>query len=544
MISYEAAPDAHPVISGADVWKGPWTPSEDWRFFRWAERRRPDRPRVWQGRLPAESLPGYNPFGWTNVPNTPWGESHFYDYVPAYMPRAEYMMRRGLLFVDGTPLKQIFFPYEKGFPAGGVWIEDDGLTLHFRLPDDGDPAGHRIEFTAREQCFTPAVPYLGYIRVRGLTFEKAGNGFPPPQRGALSTFCGHHWIIEDNRVQWANSIGIDVGQQAPQRVSERLQGHHIVRRNTVTDCGVCGLAGVGAARIPAGDLRAKDGHPVQITDTLIEGNRFERNGWHNVESYWESAAIKLHSMQDCLVRRNLILDHGYGAGIWADWQTVNTRISGNVLVGFKCAMMGAIFVEASHYPNEIDNNVIWGVRADPYRQNDPVGGGHGIYEHDCDRLIIRHNLVHGADGAAVFLNLGSPGRIDYGQGATGRRHRVLNNVFDQCGLAIVFPGPDNFSDGNLFGRFAQPAILRIQRPDERLSLAAWREFHGWDIAGRTVDVEARLDPEHLTLSVAIRDGETTLERTLDLMTEFNVEDLLRAPVPERTGTEGRSDRCA
>ena len=537
MISYEAAPGARPVISGAEVWQGPWAPSEGWRLFPRGERSAPNGPRAWQGALPACSMPGYNPFGMSNAPNTPWGKSHFYDGIPSWAPRDEFMMRRGLLFVDGKPIEQAFFPYEKGLRPGTFWIEDSGLVVHFRLDDDGDPADRQIEFTAREQCFTPAAPYRGYIRVRGLAFEKVGNGFPPPQRGALSTFCGHHWIIEDNTVRWANSIGIDIGQQAPQRTSEQLQGHHVVRRNTITDCGVCGIAGVGAARIPAVELKAPDGHPVQITDTLIERNRFERICGHNTESMWESAAIKIHSMQDCLVRRNIVLDNGYGAGIWADWQTVNSRICGNVLIDLNSAMMGAIFVEASKHPNEVDNNVIWRVHSDTIRNNDPVGGGHGVYEHDCERLIVRHNFIHGAEGAGVFLNRGSVDRIDYGRGATGRRNNVHNNIITNCGMAIVFPCPDNSADGNLFGTFTRPAPLRIQQPDERLNLAAWREFHGWDVHGRNVEIDAQLDRERLTLTIRIADGADAVERQIDLQDEFSLEDLFPAeadtPRPEK-----------
>ena len=524
MISYEAAPGARPVISGAEEWRGPWVPSEQWRLFRWHERA--SHPRVWMGELPPETMPGYNPFGMSNAPITPWGESHFYDSIPSYAPRGEFMMRRGLLFVDGKPLRQAVFPYERGLAAGTFWIEDSGLVLHFRLGDDGDPAGHVIEFTAREQCFTPAAPYQGYIRVKGLTFEKTGNGFPPPQRGALSTFCGHHWIIEGNTVRWANSIGIDIGHQAPQRVSDQQQGHHIVRGNTVTDCGVCGICGVGGSRLPASEIKTPDGHPVQITKTLVEHNRFERNCWHNVEWMWESAAIKIHSMQDCLVRRNVILDNENGPGIWADWQTVNTRICGNVIAGIKGTLMGAIFVEVSRYPNSVDNNVIWDVRADTVRHNDPVGGGHGVYEHDCDYLTVRDNFIHGAEGAAVFLNLGSVDRMDYGRGSTGRRHRVLNNIIDQCGMAIVFPCPDNFADGNVFGKLLKAGPLRIQRPDERLSLKAWREFHEWDVHGRAVSIESSLDLDRMVLLLKIIDGEATVEKRIDLAGEFILENIL------------------
>ena len=85
-----------------------------------------------------------------------------------------------------------------------------------------------IEITTREQVFSPVVRGLGYIRVKGLTIQHAGNGFPLPQRGGmLDTMGGSHWIIEDNTIEWANAIGIEIGGGGgPQGAA---QGH-IIRR--------------------------------------------------------------------------------------------------------------------------------------------------------------------------------------------------------------------------------------------------------------------------------------------------------------------------
>jgi hypothetical protein len=528
MISYEAAPGAQPVISAAEVWQGPWEPSEGWRFFPWVARGQPSpHPRVWRGHLPPASLPGYNPFGMCNAPSTPWsGDQPFFTGLSPWASKEEFLMRRGMLFVDGKPMRQVGFPCEKGLPAGAFWVEDSGLIVHFRLSDDSDPKDHVIEFTAREQCFSPAVPYQGYIRVKGLAFEKAGNGLPAPQRGALSTFCGHHWIVEDNAVRWANSLGIDVGHQAPQRASDQLQGHHVIRRNAIIECGVCGLAGVGAARLPEAEVPDPLGYPIQISRTLIEHNRFERNCWHNVECLFESGAIKLHSMHDCLVRHNVILDNKHGSGIWADWQNVNTRICANVIADTEYAQAGAIFVEASKHPNLVDNNVIWNVGTCPSVGGDPVLGGNGIYEHDCDQLTVRHNFVHGASRAAIMMNLGDRNRMVYGRGSTGRRNRVLGNLLDACRLAIVMPNPDNTADGNLFGAFSHEAPLRVQNPEEKLSLPAWQEFHGWDRNGKNGRVRATLDRVRLILSLQLDDGVQVREREIDLTQAFCLEGFL------------------
>jgi len=89
---------------------------------------------------------------------------------------------------------------------------------------------------------------LGYIRVKGFTLEHAAGPFPWEQVGAISTTRGHHWIIENNTVRWVNGVGIDVGYSFTGGRQPPLAGFHIVRQNLVTDCGICGICGLGPAR--------------------------------------------------------------------------------------------------------------------------------------------------------------------------------------------------------------------------------------------------------------------------------------------------------
>jgi hypothetical protein len=96
---------------------------------------------------------------------------------------------------------------------GAFWVETSGLTIHISPHEGIDPNQAEWEATAREQIFAPEEYNLGYIRVKGFIMEYAGNSFPFPQRGAISTMIGHHWIIEDNTLQWVNGVGIDIGSQ-------------------------------------------------------------------------------------------------------------------------------------------------------------------------------------------------------------------------------------------------------------------------------------------------------------------------------------------
>ncbi len=531
MISYEAQPGDTVILTGAEQWKGPFLESEGWPL--WGRKDVPEgvppnktrTARIWMAKLPRNSFEGYNPFGMSNVPNSPWGPNHFYEGYQGFSSKVEYLMRRGIVFVDGQPLRQAQFPCVGELPPGTFWIEDSGLVIHFRLLNDDEPKNHAFEFTAREQCFTAEDRYQGFVRIKGLTVEKVGNGFPPPQRGAISTNSGNHWIIEDCTVRWANTLGMDIGKQAPAQVTHHRQGRHIVRRNLVTDCGICGIAGVQLGFTAESDVDDLTKYDHQATGVLVEHNRLERNGWRDMEGLCESAAIKIHALHNSLVRHNIILDTLHGCGIWADWQIVNSRICSNAILGIRFTHFGGIFVEAAKHRNSVDNNVISNVGTCPSVGGDPTCGGNGIYQHDCDKQVVRHNFIHQAQKAGVMINLGEKNRIVYGRGATGRKNHVESNLFADCGWAITFPTPDNFANGNLFGAFTQEGVLRIQQPEERLSLAAWREFHGWDIDGKKVKVTAAVDVEKLRLTFTIDDAGKVTEKSVDLRQDFVVEGL-------------------
>ena len=512
MISYEAAPGATAIISGAEIWDGPWEKSEGW-----------GRPRssvsgtesIWMGRLPQRSSPGSNPFAMTNVTSPPWVGRN--GRLPENKDGTPYLLRRGILFVDGQPLKQVHVPQTLFEEAGTFWVEDDGLSVHFRLAGDGSPAEHLIEYTAREQAFSPAGKEAGYIRVKGLCFERVGNGIPGFQRGALSTHCGHHWIIEGNIVRWANSVGIDVGIQNPRARCSRIHpGFHVIRNNTIQDCGICGLCGVPS-----------DSHSAGLEDVLVEGNRFERICRLEAERNYESAALKLHRTRNCLIRNNVIVDTINGAGIWLDYTNVNSRLSNNVIVRSH-SIFGGIFMEASEKPNLLDGNLIYDVKAPQGEVSHEAGNG--IYEHDCDYLRIENNLIAKADGAGVFLNRGEINRVLAGadsHGAIGRRHRLSGNIITDCGMAVIVPCPDNVLDENCYGRFTKPYWFKVQNPEELLNLDYARDFHGWEVKGRKIEIDLALDVVKNTLCVLLKSAGTVRRMDIPLDGKTDIGAIIR-----------------
>jgi parallel beta-helix repeat protein len=482
MIHFEAAKPGEVVISASELYEGPWLPSAGWSQSRIA-----GGATLWMATLPRAWFDGYNPFATINMVQTmeQWESKTGNTQI-----MTAFLRRRGLVFQNGRRLAQVFKLADLQTRDGAYWVEPNGLVIHLRPFDDADPNIQRWELSAREHAFAPETRYLGYIRVAGFVMEHAANGFPVPQSGALSAARGHHWIVEDNTVRQSNAVGIDVGLQSWFSEKPGISGHHIIRRNTIETCGICGLAVAGAPE-----------------NMLIEDNVFRGCCWQDVEGYFECAAIKCHLTRRALVRRNRILDTHGGSGIWLDWDNRHSRVCQNLIVGTR-SMFGGIFIEASHTPNLLDNNII--VNTD----------GHGVYSHDSDRITVAHNLIARSSKAAVFLSLGDPKRWVKGRGATSRKHRVVNNIFAENETVIEFATPDNSAEGNYFGRNGEKGPLRIHRPEENLDLDAWREFHGWDLNGARADVTIEFDAETFELACSVGGAAPTCQALPEANIDF------------------------
>jgi hypothetical protein len=224
-------------------------------------------------------------------------------------------------------------------------------------------------------------------------------------------------------VRQVNGVGVDVGIQLHQWPQPPLAGFHIVRRNTVTDCGICGICGLG----PGGSREF---------GLLIEDNVLRRNAFHDTERLFETAGIKTHNNVHCLIRRNVILDTYHGAGIWMDWDNRNSRCCQNIIVNAQ-TMHGGIFVEASYVPNLVDQNFIWGTR------------GNGIYEHDCCHQIFAHNFVGQSTGSGLHLHGKITDRRIDGHKPEYGLHQVRNNLLYQNTKSNVFGGEPSTIVGNL-----------------------------------------------------------------------------------------------
>jgi len=410
MIGYHA--DGAVTIKGSQVLAEPWSRSQ----------RKPPASGgtddIWAALLPEKYFDeaGENPFKTPNVSPEQFGHM---PWATRWRGRKPYTLPCGLVLQSGRRLRQVHDYADLHRERGTFWVTPGGTKLYVRPLTKGMPGPGTIEITVRGEVFAPRKRGLGYIHLKGFTIEHAGNVFPMPQHGAVSVARGHHWVIEDCTVRQVNAVGIDIGvQQYWEKPIPKLFGHHIVRRNTVTDCGVCGIAG------------------LRTTACLIEDNILLRNAFHPVRNYYETGAIKTHHNTDTLIRRNLIVGTLNGPGIWMDYTNVNSRCTRNVLID-NDVLNGAIFIEASARPNRIDHNVIWGTK------------GNGIYEHDSRGQTIAHNLVARSSGAGICLRGKVTDRTPHNEPNTGGFHRAVNNILVDNKNPVEARGPDNVLAGNL-----------------------------------------------------------------------------------------------
>ena len=486
MISYEAYGDG-PVILSASERVTDFRESKGWALRMSFDGDGKQGEKIYEYDIDPDLFRGYNPFCCVNILH----DRLFIEYAKTDM--TTYLNRRGMIFCDGEPLIQVPLYEDMADRDGTYWLEANGMKVHFRLPGDENPDDHTIEVTVREQCFAPEEPFLSFIRVRGITAAHAATGAPVPQRGAISAYRGHHWIIEDCTVDWANGVGLDVGFECWHHEHKRgeIVGYSVVRRCRFLNVGVCALAGMFAKHM------------------LIEDNYFEGTGWQRMELSWEAGAIKLHNSVNALIRRNVFRNTLLADSIWLDCGNENNRITGNLFLD-GIHQREAIFIECTRDGvNLIDNNIIWNVegRFDPkdipaepgssgwYKNvESDVVNGYGIYGEGTDHLHVSHNLIGRCRGAGYYEKPVAFRQGGLTRGGTSVDARIYNNIFFECGeSAITFPTRKNRSDGNLFVNM-KGGYLRVMYPEPEvcLHLPAWKEFLGFDMHGQEAWMNIRL----------------------------------------------------
>jgi len=415
MISYEAKPGAKVVVKGSRVLPADWVTKLDGYQGKYKGRVTSNSQLIWLIQLPKEFLGPDSPLDTQNITAERFEHMSWAKTLVGTLP---YTLRPVLVFQNGRRMVQ-----EDNFDGlrrhrGTFWIEDgrEGPILLIHPYDDLNPNEQLMEITTQKHLLAPDIAGLGYIRVKGFVFEHCGDPMPWPPVGAVAVNAGHHWIIEDNTFSQVNGVAINTGPLV--RLKGRPDGAGlIVRGNTIGDCGMGGIEGLNNCGM------------------LIENNRIYRTGFYDVDRSFVTGAMKICRVRDSVLRGNVIDSTTGAPGIWLDYGIVNSRVTRNVISNV-VSSNGAIFMEASPQPNTVDHNVVWHVV------------GPGIYQHDCDSLLVAHNFVGRASGCGVYMSK-NPTRIVLGKPASCRDNRVLNNLFYQTGGAVKFRYPEsNVEKGN------------------------------------------------------------------------------------------------
>ncbi|HHZ92619.1 TPA: right-handed parallel beta-helix repeat-containing protein [Candidatus Poribacteria bacterium] len=447
MISFEAAPGAEAIIRGSQVLSARWTNSDVARSVS-----------VWAVDLPEEFFEGDHPFA---VVNTTEEDFEIMRWARGERGRIPHILPRAMVFQNGRRLIQLGSCDELPRVAGAFWIDVAHHKLHLNPFDRTNPNKVVMEVTTRQYLFNPQVKGLGYIRIKGLTFEHAGNGFIRSGNGAVTTWGGNHWIIEDNTVRQINAVAIEIGAFTDERsesgdreVLEKRTGGHLVRGNHVSDCGTGGIQGTVVSR------------------SLVTNNHIHDCGWQEVQSYLETGGIKILLTLDSVVQCNYIHHCHAAPGIWIDCANRNSRVCRNLLHDIAAAN-GAIFFEASNAPNQIDHNIIYNVE-----------GGSGIYQRDCNQLLIAHNLIQNCSAAGVRM------RKTQHRDRVGvcKNNRVVNNIIASCPVAFDYEIMENISNYNLLSNIG-----------EDFSLGEWQAT-GLDIDSRMAELNLVMDPRDQCLT--------------------------------------------
>ena len=203
---------------------------------------------------------------------------------------------------------------------------------------------------------------MDYITVRGFELAPPAPGHLRPRTspGLIGPNWAKGWVIEDNVIHDAKCSAISLGKEmstghnyATLRLDKpgyqyQLEsvfsarqigwdrehvGSHLVRRNTIYDCGQNGIVG----------------HLGCVFST-IEDNHIYNIALKREFYGYEIAGIKLHAAIDVSIRHNRI--HDCSLGTWLDWQTQGTRVLRNLFYANT-----QIYVEVSHGPYLVEHNI-------------------------------------------------------------------------------------------------------------------------------------------------------------------------------------------
>ena len=333
---------------------------------------------VWIARIPNGIFGCYNPY--TTVIAGDWY-------------RAPEPVHTGEVYINGKSMYEAFSLEDVTNPSiyKGSWDPDftlykwytkqeDGFTVIYANFQGADPNEENVEINVRRNCFYPDKTGVNYITLSGFTVKQAATTWAPPtayQEGMIGPHWSKGWIIEDCEVSDSKCSGISLGKylqpnnenkwttrfykdgtqterdaicqaQIEGWTKENI-GSHIVRRCNIHDCGQTGIVG----------------HLGGVFSVIEDNHIHHINNKQDLAGA-EIGGIKMHAAIDVIIRRNHF--HHCTRGLWLDWQAQGTRVTQNLFhdnvppkgteIANGLALAEDIFIEVSHGPTLVDNNLL------------------------------------------------------------------------------------------------------------------------------------------------------------------------------------------
>lgn len=367
-ITYRSVEKGAAVITGAEEVKS-WVPFAE---------------NVWMARIPNGIFGSYNPY--TTQVFGDWFNALYVAHTGDVFLNDKSMYE--VLKLDDVLNPKVYMKsWDRDFTVYTWYTEQDEATNETVLYANFqglDPNAENVEISVRRNCFYPSKEGVGYITLSGFTVTKAATQWAPPtayQEGMVGPHWSKGWIIEDCEISESKCSGISLGkycqpnndnkwskwkfkdgtqterdnicQAQVEGWSKETIGSHIVRRCNIHHCGQTGIVG----------------HLGGVFSVIEDNHIHHINNKQNLAGA-EIGGIKMHAAIDVIIRRNHF--HHCTRGLWLDWQAQGTRVSQNLFhhntVPYEAdeypvkddmlAVGEDIFIEVSHGPTLVDNNIL------------------------------------------------------------------------------------------------------------------------------------------------------------------------------------------
>ena len=265
--------------------------------------------------------------------------------------------------------------------------EEQDRTILYANFQGRNPNEENVEISVRKSCFYPEAEGIGYITLSGFTVRQAATQWAPPtayQEGMVGPHWSKGWIIEDCDIYESKCSGISLGKYLqPENDNKWLKWKYKDGTQTERDC-ICQAQREGWSKETVGSHIIRNCHIHDCGQTgivghlggvfsVIEGNHIHHiNNKQNLAGA-EIGGIKMHAAIDVIYRHNHI--HHCTRGLWLDWQAQGTRVTQNLFhdntlpsehlmhQDALAAYGEDIFIEVSHGPTLVDNNLLLSIRS-------------------------------------------------------------------------------------------------------------------------------------------------------------------------------------